>query len=262
MSRWSSVLILVLLTSEAFAAPSAVERVYNGEFLTPSAHKHLVALQMLVIGASDEVSAILKGSGSIINANWIVTAANRASLYPRITAYQDTNAYSGVVASVDSNRIYVNPNFVGVVSSVLFNDPYISYDIALLNTNEPIIFNDFVQPIKLSFVMPDMNQPGVVAGYGMNEKGKNYPTQGRVGIYRQCSAPHTVMNALCTNGDVYPDFEDVGGPLVSENLLVGVFVEHYKHTLDDDNRHGVSYYSSIAYNEEWIKSIVDPDNEI
>jgi V8-like Glu-specific endopeptidase len=249
MSRLSSFLFFVLLTSEAFAAPRDLDRVFNGNILNPMEHKHLVRLELNAPGSR------LKCSGSIINANWIVTAAHCTYKRPSATAYQNTASSNTLVAHIDANRIHTNPNFAMPQENII-GGPYAQYDIALMNTNQPIAFTTFVQPIQLSFTVPSPNQPGVLAGYGCNDKNTQFPTEGRVSINEVCRQPHVYVNTLCSNGITHSGSGDSSGPLVTQSGLVGVISAIILENSGNNAGPGVTFYSSIAFNQQWIRSIV------
>lgn len=124
---------------------SSDNRIVGGEIAQPGQFPYQISMR-----ANNNNSHYC--GGSILNHNWILTAAHCVKNDMRIvvgTIYKNSGGIS-----YDINRKLTRQG----------------YDIALLRTRNPIVFNQFVQPINLIKYMPKSGTKMYLTGWGDTQK--------------------------------------------------------------------------------------------
>ncbi|KAF5290982.1 hypothetical protein FQA39_LY14513 [Lamprigera yunnana] len=119
-----------------------------------------------------------------------------------------------------------------------FHEPMLFNDIAIIFTTEPIIFNDMVHPLPLTYKSPQEGQACKIVGWGVERSGSlvlsQYLKTARVEIsnYIDCKGFISTRVALPNYGGVLcagvinetadACQGDSGGPLICDNMLTGI----------------------------------------
>lgn len=190
-----------------------------------------------------QVSIEFSGShgcgGSIINENWILTAAhcavgqNASNLIVHAGSTNQTQNNVGQRIQVD--QIILHPNFNGVTQG---------NDVALLHLSESLCFNNSVQPIQLINFVPQVGTIGLITGWGATQTGggvvenllqaslpiiSDSEANSRLATGNNCTPPQNSVNstqiALFQQG-LAAGPGDSGGPMVifsnGQPVLAGV----------------------------------------
>ncbi|XP_061704192.1 uncharacterized protein LOC133515638 [Cydia pomonella] len=229
-----------------------VSRVYNGVDLDPIDQGYLVLLRIYTTNGTR-----MRCSGSILTANWIVTAAHclqAQRLITMVSVEQDTNEVSRTLGTVRPNNTVSHPSYVHGKYSMANTQ----YDIALLKISKPISFDEYARPIELARVSPRNNQSAIIAGYGLTELGELLPRRGVVRVTK-CPFNHSGF-LLCSNSTVKSGPGDSGGALASTGKLVGVISGVAKYICDlyeqnDPEYPCTSIYVNVAAHSTWIKNV-------
>jgi len=191
--------------------------------------------------------------GSIINPNWIVTAAHCsvASIngYTVIAGQHRLNANEGTEQARSVVQIVLHPNYSGF--------PQYYNDIAVWRVNQPFVVNQWVQVANLA--SPDFKPVGNVnvAGWGDLEYfGASPDVLMRVtvpmvtdAVCRQAYGDGISAGMICAGEGGKDSCQgDSGGPLVSGNILAGVVSKGFECA-----RPGYpGVYTEIAYYYTWL----------
>ena len=167
--------------------------------------------------------------GSILNKRWILSAAHCLCPVDLKLKPKDVNVATGTVL-ISGGNIYP-------VEKIILHEKYHvpDNDIALLKTSKDIQFDEFTQPISLPISSQQIYSRGVASGWGLTSEDS--------GLSRnlQYLEVDVLSNEDCTqnmNGVGWPIDRtnictaspkgqglcsaDSGGPLVSDNQLIGV----------------------------------------
>ncbi|XP_017772800.1 PREDICTED: chymotrypsin-1-like [Nicrophorus vespilloides] len=213
-------LVLVATASCTFAAPSSdlSWRIVGGNKAPDGSFPYQISLR----GLFDSHSC----GGSIINENWILTAAHcvEGSLAATLTVVVGSNKLnSGGVKYKISKAIY-HENYDGYL---------IKNDVAVLKLAKPLEFNSDVQPIPLADSDIGGDADCVLSGWGTTSYPGNVPNDLQyinlktltVEDCQQRQAPNEVFDSqVCTltqkgEGACHGDS---GGPLVSGGKQIGI----------------------------------------
>jgi len=245
--------LLIILALMGFASASPfIRRDRNGEIIP------------LIVGGVEAgkgdfpfIVEIQRGGhycgGSIINNNWIVTAAHCSvasiSGYTVVAGQHRLNVNEGTEQERSVAQIVVHPDYSGF--------PQYYNDIAVWRLNAPLTFNQWVQAATLA--TPEFRAVGDVdvAGWGDLEYDGASPN-----VLMRVSVP-MVTDAVCRAaygsgiaagmicagvGGKDSCQGDSGGPLVSGNVLAGVVSKGFECA-----RPGFpGVYSEVAYFYDWI----------
>ncbi|XP_041779070.1 trypsin-6 [Anopheles merus] len=266
-SKFTTILLTVLIALLACALAQAAKR---HKLTRPAFHpnapysagKRIVGGFVIDIAdAPYQVSLQYNGKhhcgGSILNSKWILTAAHCIDLYsevkPTVRVGSSEHAAGGTVLHLV--RIVPHPGHSSSANN---------YDIALLELESEITFNDNVLPVEL----PEQDEPidegtmGIVSGWGMtmsaadsnailratnvptvNQQECNQAYQSYGGITEQmfCAGYKQGGTGTCRN--------DSGGPFVAEGKLIGVV--SWSHECALAGYPGV--YARVASVRDWIR---------
>ncbi|XP_046802227.1 serine protease SP24D isoform X2 [Lucilia cuprina] len=157
-----------------------------------------------------------------------------------------TDLYNGG-SRIVLEKITVNPNY---------ND--LTTGIALLKLSQPLILNDYIQPIALSKTIPPVGAEIEISGWGRTKHGENdmyrtlqindailidasecFRTIGSTNDEVLCLG-HTRKNGICQG--------DFGSPAVYHNQLVGIAAS----VLGECGSFLPDVFTSMAFNYNWI----------
>ncbi|XP_061721334.1 trypsin-like [Cydia pomonella] len=209
---------------------SSYIRVYGGTNLTEESNEYLVVIR---VNLQSEESKTC--TGSVLNANWIISAAHcfRYTNIKTVDVEQFTDGKFETIGKVKLTNIKVHPKYD--------EDRSISsakYDVALLNLK--MLVKKFM---PIAEELPEIGQKATIAGFG-GTKYKSGPSQGVVVIQR-------MMKIICTFGNIWGCHGDSGGPLVLEGRLVGIISRRKcKRT------QCTTFYSDVYSNLKWIQHVI------
>ncbi|XP_004931414.3 alpha-fibrinogenase-like [Bombyx mori] len=189
-------------------------------------------------------------SGSIIDKNWIITAAHCVVGPLRSVRVYHTSEYftTKLIARVDPQNVF-NKDFVKGSKTVSNEEN----DLALLKTRRPITFNDNIEPVLLASYPMEFGQVGIIAGYGKSESNASKPREGAVRII---DCKYTIgTDLLCSVGAVRAGSGDSGGPLISEGRLHGIITQSCSDV--EINKFCVTIYVDVVVNLNWIQNVMD-----
>lgn len=223
----------------AFKLIDGQRRIFGGYDLRYDVHKHLVRLELNKNKAQHTSTC----SGSIISANWIITAAHCIN--------SEDLGYVNVTQGIENNVIaIVNKDDAHRYPEYYFG--HVIRDVALLHVRQGIEFNEYVQPIELATEEPENGKIGIIAGYGQTEPNLKAPKEGPV-VISHC--PDHDGNVICTKGPVRAGPGDSGGPLSLNGKLVGIISTSC--TNAPINNMCLSKYASVVANIKWIQLITN-----
>jgi len=214
--------ILILLAIGAVSAlpryhKSVPERIVGGSQATKGEFPHIVQIKR---------SNSQYCGGSIVNANWIVTAAHCAVAsvagYTLVGGEHNLNSNEGTEQSRSVSQIIRHPNY---------NANTMANDIALMRVSSPFTLNSNVAAATIAGSSFNPASQLTVAGWGTLSSGGSLPT-----VLMKVTVP-LVSTATCRNaygsqivtgmlcaGTTGKDScqGDSGGPLMSGNTLAGI----------------------------------------
>ncbi|XP_017486197.1 PREDICTED: trypsin-4 [Rhagoletis zephyria] len=169
--------------------------------------------------------------GSVIDAQWIITAAHCIESFekqPRVFSLRigsSNRGQGGEVVSVA--KIYKHP---------LYNSEAMNFDVALLRTQKNRLRGEFVQPIKIPLQDTPIvdSKEAIVSGWGHMSSSEHvlsvllkYATvrivnqqKCRESMKAQGDITEAMFCAAARNTDACQG--DSGGPIKSDNLLIGI----------------------------------------
>jgi len=221
---------------------------------------------------------------TIVSDKWIITAAHciidgpRASSYKVVVGRHSLNKFDRHTKRHSVKRVVVHPKWTGDREDEMSND------MALIELNTPMTFNEFVQPACLPDNVssnPDgLYQPGtptLISGWGeMDPKDPQQDEPGRSpAILRAASIPLIEWNACKNANFLYQEMVtetmtcagfmtggidgcqgDSGGPLVKivdgKATLLGVV--SWGIGCAQPNNPGI--YTNVAYELDWIRHYI------
>jgi trypsin len=193
--------------------------------------------------------------GSIVNENYIVTAAHcaqaAASGYTIVAGEHNLSSNEGSEQSRTVAQIKNHPNY---------NGNTLSSDIALMRVSQPFQFGQYVAAANLASSDPSDNSNVVVAGWGALTEGGSSPTilmkvtvpMVSLASCRSSYGSGSILAGMICAGTGGKDScqGDSGGPLMSGNSLSGIV--SWGQGCARPNYPGV--YTSVAYFRSWITS--------
>lgn len=161
--------------------------------------------------------ARITGSGVILNDNWILVTASQLYNHPAYDVMIRAGSDYGTVGGQYSRITKLITDFTlkhGV-------------DLALLKTQEKLIFNKRVQPINIAEFVPQAGSKAMLSGFGKkeNRSGELNAAQFEIVNPETCKWKYKDDTIICADAfDSYLSSDDLGDPLVQEKELVGLFV--------------------------------------
>ncbi|XP_063363970.1 serine protease 1-like [Cydia amplana] len=245
---------LIILNS--FIAISALEsRVYNGVDLDPRQHRHLVLLEINFWDPGTHGTC----TGSIISAQWIITAAHCVTRdgIESITVRQFNKEIDRILTYVRPYNFFKHFLYIKGLEEISNS----KNDIALLKASNSIVFDKYVSPIELAHAPPQIGNPVIMAGYGLNEISEMEPPLPRQGVARltQCPMLDEYKDMWCIYDDVKTSPGDSGGPLTYNGKLVGITSGGAGNGCakgDSPILPCLQYYPKITYHYFWILNVM------
>ncbi|XP_061727731.1 trypsin-like [Cydia pomonella] len=225
-------------------------RVYSGNDISPTDQGYLVVL-FIATGKDDPVR---KCSGSMISSNWIITAAHclpAEKPIKLILVRQQNKKVQRTLGRVKPINDHKHPTYIQGNNSIANS----GYDIALLKTSKPLVFDDYAKAIDPARVSPRNNQWAIIAGYGQNELGKSFPRQSAVKVSK-CFFDNS-GRLLCSNSKVKSGHGDSGRALTLNGKLIGVVSGVAKYNCEETNPNlsCITIYANVAAHYMWIKNV-------
>ncbi|KAK4878120.1 hypothetical protein RN001_010626 [Aquatica leii] len=124
-------------------------RILNGTTASNNKYAYQASLQ-------DQTKAHFCG-GSILNTNWVLTAAQCLDLVSSFTVVVGTHILTSGGTTYQVMSFEKHP---------LYDNVTMSYDVGVVKTTTPIIYSSTVQPVLLSLILPIQGTIGVVTGWG------------------------------------------------------------------------------------------------
>jgi len=190
--------------------------------------------------------------GTIVNANWIVTAAHcsdyAASRYTVVAGEHNQNSNEGSEQSRTVSQVLRHPNY---------NANTFANDIALMRLSTPLNFDTYVQPANIPSASFSPAANLVVAGWGTTSSGGSLSSillkvtvpLVSTAVCQQAYGSDIRAGMLCAGTGGRDSCQgDSGGPLHSGNTLVGVVSWGYGCAVA--GYPGV--YTSVPYFSSWI----------
>uniref|UniRef100_A0A6M2DW72 Putative trypsin-like serine protease n=1 Tax=Xenopsylla cheopis TaxID=163159 RepID=A0A6M2DW72_XENCH len=243
-----SVVIFCALCVVAFGAP---QRIVNGTDAKEGQYPYVVSVRRR------EFKSHTCG-GSILNENWILTAAHcvyRYSVDAFSVQYGVTKISENGDTIVNVKNFFIHEDY----------DPFDSFvnDIAVLQLEHPLVFNKFVQPIALAknYSQAVHETPATLVGWGVNATGEiqehlqqlHYQIVG----WKECAKIHIseiYETHICAAFPGYGKAQcsgDSGGPLTVNGAQVGIVSWSEKPC-------GIARYpgvfTQVSFYRDWIRN--------
>ncbi|XP_066971354.1 trypsin-1-like isoform X1 [Macrobrachium rosenbergii] len=265
--KFLAVCLLVAVAFGTMAAPKhkprfrkGLNRIVGGEEAQPGEFPHQLSFQEVLYGTSYHFCG-----ASIISENWAICAAH--CVQGENFEHPD---YLRVVAGEHNFNLAEGNEQTVVLSKIIQHEDYdpdkISNDVSLLRLSEPLVFNDFVQPVALPPQGHVATGDCVVTGWGTTSEGGTIPsTLRKVTVpvvldevcrkdYGQEEIVDSMLCAGAESGGKDACQGDSGGPLVCSDggskYLAGIVSWGYG--CGNPNFPGV--YTEVAYFVDWITS--------
>lgn len=252
-------------------APGFHSRVVNGDVSTYGAWPWLSSVYIKHPSRGFELAC----GGSLINEQWIVTAAHCVYIYQNNVA--DVQVKLGDFFRQKTDRHEMTFNVSDIIlgpPSRRFNDETLENDIALIKLHQRVVYNYHVRPICL--LMPkyynpaliDAGKTAVVVGWGSHVLGtvvnSDVPREATIAIHdnSRCNAYDVGRNLtddmLCARGrDIDACYGDSGGPLMCQLSLDNRFTLCGVVSFGKKNIcNGFGVYTKTFSYVEWIKKTV------
>lgn len=216
-------------------------RVFGGEEFSPYEHIYLVSLKVNYFRSNN----ITWCSGSILSSRWIISAAH---CFPNnlITVEVSQHFMKRLrrIGYASKSQIVKYPGYIQDDLSFI----NLEKDLALVKTEEPIVFSNLTRWIDLPRNFARAGDVGTLAGYGKWEFGNWSPRAGRVFLSR-CKSP-LASKLLCSHYEAQVCYGDSGGALVVNGVLAGVTssIEHLQLM--------GSVYVDVFHNLDWITRVM------
>ncbi|XP_037038688.1 lectizyme-like [Bradysia coprophila] len=236
-------------------------RVVGGGDAVPNSAPWIVSLQWGTVRPSHFCG------GSIISANWVLSAAHCTLAFPNygistvVAGLHDLNQFHGSeqIRMVDLSLKWEHEDFEGTIGP---------HDISLILIEEPFVFSNIVAPIFLPNA--DQIHSGDVTLFGWGSTSNTfYPTFPNIlQTVSKPIIPHDVCmnqfaetpvheNNVCTGpltGDRSACDGDAGSPLTQDDELVGIFSWGF---VPCGLPNSPSFYVRVSAYVPWIISIID-----
>ena len=230
--------ISAYVVAPASAGPAGPQPIIGG---TMAAINEVPWQVALLSGGGPDLSDAWFCGGSIINAEWVVTAAHCVDDGQGSAKTMDPD-YLEIVAGVDNLALPRNGPYYDLVNSIIIYPGYVGgvNDIALVQISDRFTFTDAIQPVALPLaldgdVIPTLDTDILVSGWGENIafQGGNYPTMLQKATLDVLAAPLSRDCGSYANSDWNYRYEicvgvteggrdtcqgDSGGPYVSLGL--------------------------------------------
>ncbi|EDO46103.1 predicted protein [Nematostella vectensis] len=212
--------------------------------------------------------------GSIVNSQWIVTAAHCVTTKPPGASRYTMYAFSDLNVTLGEHQLYQldgseqNIPIEGIVVHPSYND--LDYDIALLKLRQPITFNAYVSQVCLPQDALLAGTPCYVSGWGRigeSSPGSNVLQEASIPLVdqRACEEQYRNLKPITARmrcAGIYGTPKgtckgDSGGPLVCESkgrwVLMGVTSWSYNGCADSGY---AGVYADVVYFKDWIRQTV------
>jgi len=236
-------LVASVLASPSGFAPQSPERIVGGSPATRGEFPWIVQIR---------VGGHYCG-GSIINSNWIVTAAHCATLaanrYSIVAGEHNLNSNEGSEQTRTVSQIIRHPNY---------NANTFANDVAVMRLSTPLTLNTYVKVANLPASGAGVSGNLVAAGWGAtSEGGSSATTLMKVTVpfvstasCQQSYGSSILAGMICAGTGGRDSCQgDSGGPLHSGSTLVGIV--SWGSGCARPNYPGV--YASVPYYVNWIR---------
>ncbi|ALC46483.1 CG17477 [Drosophila busckii] len=202
--------------------------------------------------------------GAIIAETWILTAAHCVAGWPedRLQVAVGSLRYTEPGAVQQVAAIYVHP---------YYDQPKYQNDIALLQLNQSIVYNELTQAVPLAQESwPAGSKDLIFSGWGRQSASGTYPT-----LLQLMQQTHIDLQQCAERLSDYPDVQlgvnqlcvfrelnigachgDTGGPLVYQGKLVGIlnFLVPCAQGVPD-------IFMNVRYYRDWIRQVRSGNNK-
>ncbi|XP_070492355.1 chymotrypsin-2-like [Chironomus tepperi] len=210
-------LIVIFAVGLASCRPNSSSRIIGGRIAVPGELPNQASLQFW--GTTFHFAG-----GSLINARWVVTTAHGVFGLAG-------NSVNIILGITNLNSPFVNRRSSEIRIHPLYDKPTLLNDIATIRSSVAIIFDNFISPITLSPTFLELGTLTQISGWGATMQNKTAEaTQLQVAsvitqscinsefmtftLQHVCAGINDSAIGICTN--------DVGGPMVLNNMLVGI----------------------------------------
>ncbi|XP_050359603.1 venom protease-like [Nymphalis io] len=246
-----------------------VFRIFGGSKASPRQFPHMAVVGCHNSVFTDDVDVIWVGGGSLISEKYILTAAHVL-----------VENLHGRIRYAMMGTLYKNDTKSGILYNVIRTLNHKSYqkgsklhDIALLELNERVRFNEFIRPACLPVPGRELEIERSIAGWGETDerggKGSQILLTATVSEVKHIcerkfdSSTFTPLTMICAAGDFGTSDAcrgDSGGPLMAQfkNLNCSYSIEG---VVSYGPRCGqsVGVYTRVEYYLDWIVENVWPD---
>ncbi|XP_026004360.1 chymotrypsin-like protease CTRL-1 [Astatotilapia calliptera] len=197
-----------------------------------------------------ELDTSLGFGGSLINDQWVLTAASTMSLdFSSRVVYLGRNSHSG------PNPNEVSRTVVNITYHPGFNSSTHENDICLLKLSAPVNFTDYIRPICLASQNSTFNNESSSWAIGFGDSSNNLQ-EAKVPIVgnSECKAryPRVPDSIICT-GEMESCLLSVGAPLMTQSgsvwLQSGLLIDFGCSVRP-------SFYTPVSQYQQWISDTV------
>ncbi|XP_058461930.1 chymotrypsin-1-like [Malaya genurostris] len=218
----------LLLLQVAYAAPTAADlsRIVNGTDASINDYPFMVSLR----GSTGRHSC----GGSILNENWILTAAHCVNYYTTPLLQSVQVGRTDVSSEIDESVYWIDDVIIHP-----FYDPSNSliFDVALLKLKKSLVYDETIKPVQLPTEeyeeLDESDLTVTLIGWGLNETDGVLPTTLQKVDYfvvpnEKCNnfhSDHVYPNQICAaipEGGKGQCNGDSGGPLLHNGVQVGI----------------------------------------
>ncbi|KAJ8711788.1 hypothetical protein PYW08_008742 [Mythimna loreyi] len=183
-------------------------------------------------------------SGSIIDQNWIISAAHCFVDDDDANEVKIMSAKDRIIGF--SNEIVIHPDFIP--------DPKFNYyngqnDLALVKTEKPIQMNAFTQPIGLARLGAFGSTAIITAYENYKYTTSEFPLEDVV-VVNQCTCAPNDSFILCAQSEIYVESSVSGAALKTDDGLVGIV------SANEMLSTGEKYFIvDISFHLDWIQEV-------